>query len=46
MVDDVMTTGATLRECAAVLLAGGAAEVVTAVAARTGLGMSDAMKDG
>ncbi len=46
MVDDVMTTGATLRECAQVLLSGGAAEVVTAVAARTGLGMSDAMKDG
>ena len=46
LVDDVMTTGATLRECADVLLAGGAAEVVAAVAARTGLGMSDTMKDG
>jgi len=46
LVDDVMTTGATLRECANVLLAGGAAEVVAAVAARTGLGMPDTMKDG
>ena len=45
MVDDVMTTGATLRECADVLLAGGAAEVVTAVAARTGLGIKDTMPE-
>ncbi len=34
LIDDVMTTGETVRECARVLLAGGAAEVRVAVIAR------------
>ena len=34
LVDDVLTTGATLRECAATLLAGGAREVRTITVAR------------
>lgn len=36
LVDDVMTTGATARECGATLLAGGASAVAVAVLARTG----------
>jgi ComF family protein len=36
LVDDVMTTGSTARECARVLLDGGAARVEVAVAARAG----------
>lgn len=35
LVDDICTTGATLTECAGVLLSAGASEVVCAVAART-----------
>lgn len=35
LVDDICTTGATLAECAGVLLSAGASEVVCAVAART-----------
>jgi predicted amidophosphoribosyltransferase len=34
LIDDVVTTGATVRECSRVLLEGGAAEVVVAVLAR------------
>jgi len=34
LIDDVMTTGATVRECSRVLLAGGAGEVSVAVLAR------------
>ncbi len=37
LVDDVMTTGATISECCQVLFAAGAVRVVIAVAARTGL---------
>jgi predicted amidophosphoribosyltransferase len=35
LVDDVMTTGATAAACGAALMAAGAAEVRTAVVART-----------
>lgn len=35
VVDDVMTTGATLNECAKALVNAGAAEVIGIVAART-----------
>ena len=38
LVDDIMTTGATLSECAAALLGAGAAEVVCAVLARPNTG--------
>jgi ComF family protein len=34
LIDDVVTTGATVRECSRVLLEGGAGEVVVAVLAR------------
>ena len=37
LVDDVLTTGATLAECSKTLLEGGAAYIEVAVAARTGL---------
>lgn len=36
LIDDVLTTGATVRECSRVLLDGGAAEVQVAVLARAG----------
>ncbi|MDR3345223.1 MAG: double zinc ribbon domain-containing protein [Oscillospiraceae bacterium] len=37
LIDDITTTGATLRECAGVLIAAGAAEVLCAAAAATSL---------
>lgn len=37
LIDDVFTTGATARECAATLLAGGASQVAVAVLARASL---------
>ena len=42
LVDDVMTSGASLRAATQVLLQAGAAQVSTLVLARTGLGQSDA----
>ena len=46
LVDDVMTSGASLRAAAQVLLQAGAAQVSAIVLARTGLGDSDADHEG
>ncbi len=48
LVDDVFTTGATAGECARVLAAAGAAEVIVAVVARTPEieGTADGRRDG
>jgi predicted amidophosphoribosyltransferase len=45
LIDDILTTGSTLSECASVLLGAGATEVVCAVFARAEAGNSKIFRE-